>query len=70
LTSQPETPEESARTAARRWRLIAIGLAIVGLTNLVNLGLNAAGLYGEKAQSAPLCLTIVGVPIVPDRPGS
>lgn len=38
----PDAPESA--DPARRWRLIATGLAIVGATNLINLALNTASL--------------------------
>lgn len=56
--SEPETAEEAARHAARRWRLVSAGLALVFVTNLINVALNAAGLQTGTVK----CITIIGWP--------
>lgn len=63
-----ENPEQAAHRAVSRWRYLAIGLALVGFTNLVNIALNMLGLHGETAQHQPVCVTVVGVPILAEKP--
>jgi len=42
MSHTAETVEIAAANAARRWRTVAVGLAIVGATNVANAVMNAA----------------------------
>lgn len=59
--TEPETVEQAARQAARRWRTIAIGLALVGGTNLFNAALNTLALANERA-SPVICIASINDP--------
>lgn len=53
-----ETVEQAAAAAARRWRTIAVGLAVVGATNLANAAMNAATL----TQQPVVCVAAINDP--------
>jgi len=59
LPDQPETVEQAAAAANHRWRIIAIGLVIVLLTNLANAAMNALAL-----RDAPpiICVAAINNP--------
>lgn len=59
MTHQAETVEQAAAQAARRWRTVAVGLALVGVTNLANAAMNAAQL---GASPPVVCMAVISDP--------
>lgn len=54
-----ETVEQAAAASGRRWRTVAVGLALVGVTNLANAAMNAVQL-GERP--AVICVAAINDP--------
>jgi hypothetical protein len=57
--SETETVEQAAAAAGRRWRFVAIGLALVFGTDVVNAALNTA----QLTRTPPLiCIAAINDP--------
>lgn len=64
MPHSPETVEQAAAAAARRWRTVAVGLAIVGATNVANAVMNAA----QLKQPAPvICVAAINDPRLAEK---
>lgn len=58
MSDHPETVQQAAANSARRWRTVAVGLAIVGATNLANAAMNAA----QLTQRPVICVAAINDP--------